>query len=106
VRALSLLELPVQIQDRVDGGELASTVAAELAKLPDAESQSEVAKLVQAVRARRPAPERRPDLVTIDLGDCAVTVRWKRASDTTALQALRKAVKVEQARESADERAA
>jgi hypothetical protein len=38
--------------------------------------------------------------VTIDLGDCTVTVRWKKASDVTTLQALRKAVKLAQARES------
>jgi ParB family chromosome partitioning protein len=119
VRALALLELPADVQARVEGGELASTVAAELARLPDAEAQaevaqavvsekltrSEVAELVQAVKARRPAPARRPDPVTIDIGDCTVVVRWKKASDTTALQALRKAAKVAQARESPEQAA-
>jgi ParB family transcriptional regulator, chromosome partitioning protein len=116
VRALALLELPADVQARVEGGELASTVAAELAKLPDAAVQAEVAQavvsekltrnevaeLVQAVKSRRPVPARRPDPVTIDLGDCSVTIRWKRASDTTTLQALRKAAKLAQQRESFD----
>jgi ParB family chromosome partitioning protein len=119
VRALALLELPADVQARVEGGELASTVAAELAKIPDAAVQAEVAQavvsekltrnevaeLVQAVKARRPAPARRPDPVTIDLGDCSVTVRWKKASDTTALQALRKATRLIQARESPEQAA-
>jgi ParB family chromosome partitioning protein len=119
VRALALLELPADVQARVEGGELASTVAAELAKIPDATIQAEVAQavvaegltrtevteLVQAVKARRPAPARRPDPMTIDLGDCSVTVRWKKASDTTALQALRKAAKLVQARESPEQAA-
>ena len=107
VRALALLDLPAHIQVRVEGGELPATVAAELTKLPDAALQAEVAQavvnegltrtevteLVQAVRARRPAPSRRPEPITIDLGDCSVTVRWKKASETTALQALRKAAR-------------
>jgi hypothetical protein len=41
----------------------------------------------------------------MDLGDCTVTVRWKRASDTTALQALRKAAKFIQAREAPEQAA-
>jgi ParB family chromosome partitioning protein len=107
VRALALLDLPTEVQVRVEGGELAATVAAELARLPDSNLQAEVAEavvaegltrtevteLVQAVKARRPAPDRRPEPITIDLGDCSVTVRWKKASETTALQALRKAAK-------------
>ena len=107
VRALALLDLPTVVQGRVEGGELAASVAAELARLPDSNLQAEVAEavvtegltrtevteLVQAVKARRPAPDRRPEPITIDLGDCSVTVRWKKASETTALQALRKAAK-------------
>lgn len=31
--------------------------------------------------------------MTVNLGDCSVTIRWKKASETTALQALRKATK-------------
>jgi hypothetical protein len=58
-----------------------------------------VRPLVQAVKARRPAPSRRPELITIDLGDCSVTIRWKKASETTALQAVRKAVRQLQGQE-------
>ena len=119
VRALSLLDLPAEVQGRVEGGELAATVAAELTKLPDATLQAEVAQaviaegltrtevteLVQAVKARRPTPTRRPDPVTVDLGDCTVTVRWKKPSATTALQALRKAAKQVQEQERPDQAA-
>ena len=107
VRALALLELPAEVQGQVEGGELAATVASELAKLPDAAAQAEVARvvvsegltrsevseLVQAVKARRPAAPRRPDPVSVDVGDCIVTVRWKKASDVSTVQALRKAVR-------------
>jgi ParB family chromosome partitioning protein len=107
VRALALLELPAEVQEQVEGGELAATVASELARLPDAAAQAEVARvvvaegltrsevseLVQAVKARRPAAARRPDPVSVDVGDCIVTVRWKKASETSTLQALRKAVR-------------
>jgi ParB family chromosome partitioning protein len=119
VRTLSLLELPAEVQGHVEEGELAATVAAELTKLPDPALQAEVAQaviaegltrtevteLVQAVRARRPTPTRRPDPVTVDLGDCTITVRWKKASETTALQALRKAAKQIQERERPDQAA-
>lgn len=119
VRALALLDLPADVQIRVEEGELAATVAAELTKIPDADLQAEVAQavvaegltrtevteLVQAVRARRPAPSRRPEPITIDLGDCSVTVRWKKPSETTALQALRKAVRQLQGRESPEQAA-
>jgi ParB family chromosome partitioning protein len=119
MRALSLLDLPVEVQAGVEGGELAATVAAELTKLPDAAIQSEVAKavveegltrtevvaLVQAVKSRRPAPARRPDPVTFDLGDCKVTIRWTKASGTTALQALRKATRMAQQPESPEQAA-
>src|SRR3954453_12751807 len=70
VRTLALLDLPAEVQGRVEGGELAATVAAELTKLPDPALQAEVAQaviaegltrtevteLVQAVKARRPTP--------------------------------------------------
>ena len=68
-------------------------------------TRTEVTKLVQAVRARRPTPTRRPDPVTVDLGDCTIMVRWKKASETTALQALRKAAKQIQGRERPDQTA-
>jgi hypothetical protein len=107
------------VQDRVEEGTIGATVAAELTRLPDAELQAEgaqavvaegltrdeVTELVRAVRARRPAPGRRPDPITIDLGDCSVTVRWKKPSETTALQALRKAARQLQAREGPEQAA-
>jgi ParB family chromosome partitioning protein len=119
VRALSLLDLPVDVQARVEGGELAATVAAELTKLSDPSLQvkvaqavvaegltrTEVTELVQAVKARRPALTRRPDPVTVDLGDCTVTVRWKKPSEITVLQALRKATKQVQERDRSDQAA-
>jgi ParB family chromosome partitioning protein len=119
VRALALLDLPADVQVRVEEGELAATVAAELTKIPDAELQAEVAQavvaegltrtevteLVQAVKARRPAPRRRPEPFTIDLGDCCVTIRWRKPSETTALQALRKAARQLQGRESPEQAA-
>jgi ParB family transcriptional regulator, chromosome partitioning protein len=119
VRALALLDLPAEVQNHVEGRELAATVAAELTKLPDPALQAEVAQaviaegltrtevteLVHAVKARRPTPNRRPEPVTVDLGDCTVTVRWKRSSETTILQALRKAAKQIQGRERPDQAA-
>jgi ParB family chromosome partitioning protein len=109
VRALALLELPGEVQEKVEGGALAPTVAAELARIDDprlvaevAEAvvseglrRSEVSELVQAVRARRPAParDRKPEPVTIDLGYCSVTIRWRKPSAVSALQALRRAAK-------------
>jgi ParB family chromosome partitioning protein len=119
VRTLALLDLPADLQVRVEGGELAATVAAELSKIADPTIQAEVAEavvtegltrtevteLVQAVKARRPAPSRRPEPVTVDLGDCSVTIRWKKASGTTVLQALRKAAKQVQERERPDQAA-
>jgi ParB family chromosome partitioning protein len=108
VRALSLLDLPEVVQDSVEQGRLAPSVAAEVAKLPDAETQEmvakaaideglkrdEVAELVKAVRSRRPAPAARPEPVEYDLGDgTVVIVRWKKGNRTTVVQALRKALK-------------
>jgi ParB family transcriptional regulator, chromosome partitioning protein len=54
-------------------------------------------ELVKAVRAKRPAPSPKPDPVTLDLGDgCTVQVRWKKANGLTAVQALRRALKLAQ----------
>jgi ParB family chromosome partitioning protein len=119
VRALALLELPDNVQARVEGGALAATVAAELTKLEDPAVQEEVAEavvaegltrtevteLIQAVKARRPAPARRPDPMMVDLGECSVTVRWKKQSAMTAVQALRKALKQVLDRERPDQAA-
>jgi ParB family transcriptional regulator, chromosome partitioning protein len=113
-RALSLLGLPEAIRAQVDSGTLAVRAAAEIARLPDPETQErvaraaigeglgrdEVAELVRAVKARRPAPMARPSPVEFDLGDgTMVKVTWRKANGTTAPQALRKALKEAQGRE-------
>jgi ParB family chromosome partitioning protein len=119
-RALSLLDLAEPVQDRVEQGKIAPSTAAEIGKLPRPEDQiavaaaaeeqglgrDEVAEVVKAVRARKPAPASRPEPVTIDLGACTVQVRWKKADPITAQQALRKALKALQERERSDEQAA
>jgi ParB family transcriptional regulator, chromosome partitioning protein len=119
-RALALLELPEAVQAQVEQGTLAPSAAYEVGKLPDPALQAEVARaavvegltrsevseLVQAVKARRPAPSPRPDPIAFDLGDgITVTVRWKRASAIGAVQALRKAIKLAQGRERPDQAA-
>jgi ParB family chromosome partitioning protein len=106
VRALSLLDMPESVQEQVAEGNLSPATAYEVSKLPDPGTQAEVARavvedgltrgevaeVVRAVRAKRPNPTRRPDPVVVDLGDCTVTVRWKRASATTVADALREAL--------------
>ena len=119
VRALALLELPAPVQAQVEQGALAATVAAELTKLPEPAMQaevaqaivdqgltrSEVAEVVKAVRARRPA-QTRPDPVEVDLGDgITVVVRYRKPTTVTAQQALRKALKVLQDRDRDDQAA-
>jgi ParB family transcriptional regulator, chromosome partitioning protein len=47
-QSLALLKLPEPIQERVDAGALAPTVAYEIARLPDAEAQTELAARVEA----------------------------------------------------------
>lgn len=108
VKVLEVLEQPAPVQALVERGELPVTTAYELRTIEDpaervavaeraaAEglTRSEVAELVQAVKARRPAPKPRPEPVTVDLGDgCTVTVRWKKPGTMSAAQALRKALK-------------
>jgi ParB family chromosome partitioning protein len=110
-RALALLELPEPVQDQVEQGALAPSVAAEITKLPDPEdravvaaaavaqklTRTEVDELVKAVRAKRPIPLPRPDPVTLDLGDgCTVQVRWRKPNGLTVAQALRRALKLAQ----------
>jgi ParB family transcriptional regulator, chromosome partitioning protein len=114
VQALAPLKLPEPVQEMVEQGTMSPAAAYEVSKLDDPTLQaevaqaavaenlkrSEVAELVQAVKARRPSPRPRPEPVTIDLGDgCTVTVRWKKAGDLTATQALRKALKAVQEQE-------
>jgi ParB family transcriptional regulator, chromosome partitioning protein len=119
VRALSLLDLPEPVQARVEQGTLAATVAHELTKLNDPAVQaelaativdqqltrSEVEEVVKAVRARRPA-QGRPEPVAVDLGDgIIVVVRYRKPSSVTAVQALRRAMKVLQEQMRGDEAA-
>jgi ParB family chromosome partitioning protein len=121
VRALSLLELPTDVQDRVEQGALAASVAHELSKLPDTEQQrqlaevtiaedltrDEVAEAVKAVKARRsPATSRSaPVELEVEPG-VMVTIRWRRANSLTATQALRRALKMLQGQEKSDPQAA
>ncbi|RUL82312.1 ParB/RepB/Spo0J family partition protein [Tautonia sociabilis] len=114
VRALALLELPEPVQEQVDSGALAPSVAYEIGKLPDPSQQAEVARavvseglnrsevgqVIQSIKARRPAPSPKPDPVTIDLGDgVSVTVRWRKATSIGLSQALRRALKLAQEQE-------
>ena len=120
VRALALLELPGEIQERVERGAISPTTAYEISKAPDRETQqavadatvsenltrAEVAGIVQAVKAKRPVPATRPDPTTYDLGDgTVVIVKWKKANDVGPTQALRKALKMSQARENPEQAA-
>jgi ParB family chromosome partitioning protein len=119
-KALALLDLPSPVQEHIDRGELAASVAYEVSKLPDPEQQlelgmaavaekltrSEVAEAVKAVRSRRPAPEPRPDPVEIEVEPgVTVVVRYRKASSITAVQALRKALKSLQERDRGDQAA-
>ena len=121
VRSLALLDLPPVVQQQVEQGELAATVAYEVARLPDAESQvavaaavleqgltrQEVSDLVQAVRAKRPAPTAKPDPVEINIGDgVVVLVKYRKPSSVTIVAALKRALKMVQAQTQADEQAA
>jgi ParB family chromosome partitioning protein len=120
VRALALLGLPEAVQEHVEQGDISPTTAYEVGKLEDPAMQSQVAaavmsenltrsevvELVQAVKARRPIPATRPDPVVVDLGDgLSVSVRWKKANPTGAIQALKKALKVLQSREDSEQAA-
>ena len=69
--------------------------------------RDDVAAIVRAVKARKPAPAPRPDPVELDLGDgCIVTIRWKKAGSLNPSQALRRALKLLQERERSDDQAA
>jgi ParB family chromosome partitioning protein len=120
-KALALLDLPEPVQEHVDRGELAASVAYEVSKLPDDEqrlelakaavaeklTRSEVAEAVKAVRARRPTPEARPDPVEVEVEPGVhVVVRYRKPSPLTATQALRKALRILQERDRAGDQAA
>ena len=113
-RALALLELPASVREQVEQGVLAPATAYEVSKVADPTLQAEVAQaavaeglsrtevseLVQAVKAKRPVPAARPEPVTIDAGGVLVTLRWKKGGNgPTAVQALKKALKILQDRD-------
>jgi ParB family chromosome partitioning protein len=113
VRALALLELPEAVQAQVEQGTLAPRTAYELGKLADPDVQKalaqaavtegftrdDVSELVQAYKAKRPAPAPRPAPVVFDGGQgVVVTVKWKKACDIGLVQALKWALKQAQAR--------
>jgi ParB family transcriptional regulator, chromosome partitioning protein len=118
-KALALLELPGEVRERVAAGEIKPATAYELSQLERQQDQvamaervvaekltrDQVADVVKARKAGRGAADRRPDPVTLDLGDCQVVVRWKKASDVTAIQALRKALRMAQAQGSPEQAA-
>ncbi len=103
-RALSLLDLPTEIQQKIDSGELAARSAYELSKLP-ASAQSDLAKnpgklttqkTQAAVRQRRgkPAPKQRGFKQTF-LGENGIKVRVTSSTKTSyheVEQALREAL--------------
>ena len=69
--------------------------------------RDDVAAIVRAVKARKPAPAPRPDPVELDLGDgCIVTIRWKKPGSLNPSQALCRALKLLQERERSDDQAA
>ena len=120
VKALALLELPAPVQEAVEQGALAPSIAYEVARLEGPEAQAamaraaaaegltrdEVVRAVRAVKANRPAPPGRPAPVTVDLEVASVTVKWRTGSEgLTAAQLLKKALKVLQDRDR-DDRAA
>jgi ParB family chromosome partitioning protein len=115
-RALALLELPEDLQVRVEAGELAPSVAYEVSRLEDHDDQREVAARVvsedlsraEAVEAVRQAAGRstvkqrgggaikarpkRPTVRTIKTTAAKVTVEFKRAVDLAeVIVALREA---------------
>jgi ParB family chromosome partitioning protein len=121
VRALSLLNLPGEVQEQVEQGTLAPATAYEIGKLDDAGDQRAMAErvvaerltrqeAVEAVRRRKSGRESvegaekpssgRPATVEIRVSDAVVvTVRYRKADKLTTVQALRLALKQAQALE-------
>jgi ParB family chromosome partitioning protein len=128
IKALALLTLPAAVQDRVEAGELAPSVAYEVSKLDDPDAQAEVAarvvaeglsrsETVEAVRkASRPAGKgraairsrpRRPTVRTIKTSSCRLTLEFKRAVDLAeVIAALREATAKLEAEQGGDQAAA
>jgi ParB family chromosome partitioning protein len=121
VKALALLELPAPVQEAVEQGVLAPSIAYEVTRLEGPEAQAamaraataegltrdEVVRAVRAVKANRPAPAALPAPVTVDLDIASVTVKWRKGSEgLTAVRLLRKALKALQDRDRDDQAAA
>lgn len=109
VRALSLLVLPDSVRQLVEQGGLAPATAYEISKIKTPATQAVLAEravaegmnreavieAVKAVRAERPVPTPKPEPVTLDLGDgISVTIRWRKPSEVSALQAALQAVEL------------
>ena len=123
VRALSLLNLPDTVQDRVEQGALAPATAYEIGKLDDPAAQSAMAEqvvaekltrqeAVEAVRHRKAGQpigsdavavaSARPAPFEVRVSDAVtVTVKYRKADRLTPVQALRLALKHAQAIEKA-----
>jgi len=108
VKALALLDLPAEVQARVEQGGLAPSAAYEISKLDDPEEQeavaeqavnaslnrARVAEIVQAVKAKAPVGAQRPDPVTVDVGGGTITVRWKKGGEgLTTSQLIKRALR-------------
>jgi ParB family transcriptional regulator, chromosome partitioning protein len=119
-KALALLGLPEAVQDEIDAGRLAPSAATEIARLPTPDIQEQVSRAVvenrmtrseatdavRSILASRPEAEVRPQPVTIDVGDgVVVKVTFRKATTTTAIQALRKAARMAQGRSAGEEAA-
>ena len=112
VRALALLNLPDDIQSKVEQGTLAPATAYEIGKLDRSSDQKALAErvvserltrqeAVEAVRERKaPTPRVRPTSVAIRVSDAIlVTVAYRKADTMTPVQALRLALKQAQSME-------
>lgn len=120
VRALSLLNLPDDVQEQVEQGTLAPATAYEIGKLEDQTDQAALAQQVvharltreeaaAAVRRRKEVKARaareatRPEPVELRVSDgVIVTVRYRKADRLTVVQALRLALKQAQAKAQAE----
>ncbi len=111
VRALSLLNLPGDVQDRVEEGTLAPATAYEIGKLADADAQRDLAahvvsekltrsEAVEAVRRRRSGRAETSRPVEFRVADAVtVTIKYRKPDRLTVVQALRLALKQAQALE-------
>jgi ParB family transcriptional regulator, chromosome partitioning protein len=133
VLALALLDLPAEVQDRVEEGALSPATAYEVSKLQDPAEQAEVAarvvsegltraETVEAVRqvASKPragggskgraairARPKRPTVKTIKTSSCRLTLEFKRAVEPgEVIAALLEAAAKLQAEQGGDQAAA